>query len=250
MKSKVEMLRAGDTSVITEIIEENLPLVKKLERTFQFKFPHLKDDIHSAALMGLTQGVHWAQTTLKDANIEPYLNQNIRGFIYDEISKSRLIHIPHSANLEDSKYFDKTNFVPKVFHGGKLTTQPVYVPLTDVPDDRVTDDMEELISTIGLNAREKFVVKMRVEGYTTHEIGARMGLTHVSILNVLVGVKKKCIEHGIKPSTRKILQSRKCSMCGREKSLSDYYRSGSGYKSQCKDCLKKKRENISSLSVQ
>lgn len=55
-----------------------------------------------------------------------------------------------------------------------------------------------LVDTIrnnGLSTREKEVLFLYAEGLTTREIGARLGVSHVSVVKIMGRAKEKCKKH-------------------------------------------------------
>lgn len=74
------------------------------------------------------------------------------------------------------------------------TTLEEVLPSDNRPSSEAAEDeiLSEQLVKIGLEKRELEILRMSMDGLTTREIGARLGVSHVAIVKLRHKIQKKC----------------------------------------------------------
>ena len=137
-------------------------------------------------------------------------------------------NVPIMYSLDDDMEFDA--------EGGGVSIEIPVAPNTE------PDTFDYYYERMHLDPLERSVLDMRLDGLTMQEIGRALGVTKQRISQILAGIQVQARTIGLQTSKVKISGVKTCTVCKREKSLSDFYRKGNSYHSSCKECMKKKRE--------
>lgn len=139
---------------------------------FYPKAAHLRDDLNSAGLVGLTEAIHKmiADGPVENANPTGLLAYYVLKHIGDTVEREETIRVPRRTR---EKHPDQDT--------------PVMVPIDKIPDDAFSYDprqLENLWQTIESCCEgelELTIVRLRAEGYVDREIAERVDLPLTTI---------------------------------------------------------------------
>jgi RNA polymerase sigma factor (sigma-70 family) len=203
LKELVIRLKDGDDRVIDTIIEGHIRLATSIAGRYLWKHPLRVDDIVSAALVGVTQAVHWARERLKDYNITPYITTTVHRHISDFLEKDQLIHVGRQYIRSRGGYQAFSEIDPKIFKfarpftvdtGDEENPREEVDPSLAVEDSTAAMDLAEAIEYLQLSEDDCTILIMKSEGYTTHEIGAAIGKNFRTVSWRFNQIKGRCIK--------------------------------------------------------
>jgi RNA polymerase sigma factor (sigma-70 family) len=185
-----EQLKNGGTAELQAFIQEHQKLVSIGVSAYLKKHPHLgyfKDDLRSAAQLGLAKAAARLKKRDKPDSIEGYIVKAIRGELRYAVDRDAPIYIPTSTKAEKKKEGEEI-IPPKV---GPLKYEPAVNP------DRSNELLEELEAVC--DKRDKKIIRLRIEGYTLEEIGERLSLTEQRVGQLIQELEarfdERCPEH-------------------------------------------------------
>jgi len=146
------------------------------------------------------------------------LNGRYRTFSHDDLYQEALMHlwVDFTAGKLSGKtdsyilqgcYFHLKNQIRKINEKPDLSLDAVIHPDNEglwsqgaIVDGRQEDIRESLnrrllaqkIQNNGFNPKEKVILASLSEGLTTREIGRRLGISHVMVVRLIAGIRKKC----------------------------------------------------------
>lgn len=152
----VERLKAGDSSVISDIIKGHLALLLKIAGQYSAVVID-NGDFVSVGLLGMLEGC--LSGKLQDSNITTFLACRAHAAIGNHVRANRLIK------------------------GGKKVVPLDHSDL--LAEDRPLLEIEELLAMIIKTPLEQQIVDLRKQGYTVREIAARLGCSKSFVDNQL-----------------------------------------------------------------
>jgi RNA polymerase sigma factor (sigma-70 family) len=207
---QVQLLKQGDTDAYNHIIQAHRSLAFIWAARFTKGRFRKREDIRSAAMLGLVQGVKWAADgRLHDDNITPYLVETIKRHIKDFLERDRIIAIERGAFKKLIQEHDIVDLPCSVFsisewsYGKGRTNPPPFDDENDAPEDQslasvaTTDDidhaerMRELIGRLNLTELENTVLELRLNNFSRRQIARRVGTVPQYITQVLQSIGDK-----------------------------------------------------------
>jgi RNA polymerase sigma factor (sigma-70 family) len=134
---------------------------------------------------------------LKDGNLTGFVIARARDYIHRFLRRDHIVRIPYNAFKEGFIYlplYIPVHAFTHIEEGVIIETEAEW----DRPHENGHGSEDDLMSLLKLTEREKRILEMRMEGYTTREIGKEVGLSHVSVSNILADLKQRCIRLGVK----------------------------------------------------
>ena len=203
-----EYRATSDQAIRDQLIESHVRLALNMAGKFMHGQIRRKDDLISAALLGLTQAVTWAPVRLKDNNITPYIVTTVVRFLKDFIQKDSLVPIERRAfkkKLEEGE--DIKDFVPyfnKIDRDDSDTDNVVdahYRDNTPSTCDECRMEHEELIDyLVDEDERYATIIQGLIEGKSQSVIGKEMGFTRSYVSLLVISLREKItywrIRHG------------------------------------------------------
>jgi len=161
-----------------ELIESYLPYVKERARYWGYRYPFLRDDILSVAMLVLVE-ICDKKTDFNKA----YLSLRIESRINDLLAESNLIRIPRSERQKRKAENKGLDDLPKAvllgddsFYDMRPCSEPPTWLMLHIQDVGIILELTE---------REQHIIKLKVEGHTNEEIGEVFGITEVAIRKIL-----------------------------------------------------------------
>lgn len=174
IESLTSKLRDGDASVINEIIECHISIVKEQVKYHARKFPNAYNDVMGVAMLTLTEVVHRAASGLVDNNITPYIMKRINGAIIDFTVSLPLVRIPRKSFIKD------ITIPPKIYsYHAKITDNGNIIKVQDI-ESIYRDDVTSVLGVVdelNLTEEQRTILKHKEEGCTEREIGKKIGKT-------------------------------------------------------------------------
>ena len=187
-------VRQGDESSIVRMIEIHKDYARRIAYKFSYKLPNLKDDITSAAILGLVQAVRWlADGRGYDKNISGYIIKTVKRFIFECADDSYTIMVPGTS----VRKLGKTRVMTVSYNNPSSLKSKI--ELLDSKDYRrwaepylvqkkvqenFDKEIAEHLEGIHLTLREKMVIDFRLQGFTDKEIGAKLYVSDVMIFKI------------------------------------------------------------------
>jgi len=159
------------------------PTIKRIAYKLNGHFAAFNhDDLYQEALMHLW--LEFKKGTLADKT-DSYILQgcyfHLKNYIRTHCDKAPCVNLD-SCKREDGEDFDLGEILSREEYPG--TREEVYCRM-----------LIEQIRNNGLTDREKDIFLLSLEGMTTREIGARLGISHVMVVKLKKSIQKKCLEH-------------------------------------------------------
>ena len=172
---------AGDKAAAKKMIEANSALaIAKVDSFLRVKpeAEYLRDDLVSAALLGLTKSVSKLAKNCPKAKRNPtgYVSRWVQGFI---------------LNCLDAETGNRRRKRSKRRHVAQV------VPLDDdiannlSIDPRPLANLRELLDAACLDSTDRQIVERREAGYSDHEIASALNLSPTTIHNRRRGIEKR-----------------------------------------------------------
>lgn len=199
----IKLKRRTNEELIQKVILHHRPMAFKIAAIKSRQHASNRtEDIKSAAMYGLTQGVRWicpGHNRLEDYNISPYLASCCYSFISKFIEYDRVIRVPHSSLRWRESDFDGHDGIPVLLVGqvrqdddqhrdllseGAEVQQPTAEPQALV---------NELMGRICTNPTERKILDLRMEGRTEKEIAYLVGLCYQRVAQILLKIKQAYI---------------------------------------------------------
>ena len=185
LHAKVEAYKQGDDSVKEDLILGHMRLTLQICGGYINRYPYKKNDIVSAAMLGLVKAVDWSRTRLKNGNIAGYITTTVHSHISNFLRTDKLIKgncnlVPYTIKISSIKY-DEENW-REYYNEAEATLLP---PQYDEDDIMVTDLINQFLIW------EQKIIKMKLQGYTNTEIAKRLGVSKEWIGQSLVKIQKK-----------------------------------------------------------
>ncbi len=187
----VVALRNGE-NVNEELIQLHKKYIEGIAWRFGWKLINLRNDLRSAALLGLIQAVKWIQQgRCHHTEYSAYIITTCTRFIRDEISKSYGVYVPSSsvnAGIVESyaTVLSYDNAIETRQISGKPKEQFVIVARKDQ-----TQELKEELDSVNLTWRERRIIEMRLDGYTDEEIGKIFYVTKMRISQIRAQIQLK-----------------------------------------------------------
>jgi len=176
-----------------ELVKKFQKLAYKMASRFYYRFPKSKEDIQSAALEGLCQGVRDIIDNKKYEYAGAIVYINIRQKILEEIRLLPLIPIPTSLIKKKrlESYIEKRPFrinelYPEVYNDPdfSIISQITYNGFAYV-------NFKEIIEELKLTQEESRIIELRLEEQTVREIAQELGCGKSKIQNIIEGIRTK-----------------------------------------------------------
>jgi len=158
--------------------EELLKSISPVLKRITYKFNHRSsffdaEDLYQEALIHLWNNFRSGRL---DNKTKSYILQgcyfHLKNFLRKESPKIQLVDLDALTNTE---------------------SETAYSPASD--DELDTKFLIEKIQNNGLTIREKEVFSLCLSGLTVREIGSKLGISHVMVVKIKKGMRKKLEEH-------------------------------------------------------
>jgi RNA polymerase sigma factor (sigma-70 family) len=166
------------------LIEQNIDLVHSVVRGYLRQHPHLgylKDDLLSAGQIGLCEAIDRIGTS-KPENIKGFLAIAIRRSVKEAVVNEDSIKVPTRTRSRLRKQGKEVEVVSRVHQLDTIARTDPGMELVDVMD---------AIDAACESDFERQIVKLRIEGYTTREIGARLECDCATVCRALKAIYKR-----------------------------------------------------------
>lgn len=199
----IKLKKRTNEELITKLILHHRPLAFKIAAIISKRHAFSRsEDIRSAAMHGITQGVRWicpGHNRLEDYNITPYLASCCYSFISQFIEHDRVIRVPHSSLKKREDDFDGHAGIP-VFLVGQMQeddtshidilSEGVEVQLSTAEPEAL---VKELMIKICKTDTERQVLDLRMEGRSQKEIAFLVKLSYQRVAQILLTIKEAYI---------------------------------------------------------
>ncbi len=199
----IKLKKRSNEELITKLILHHRPLAFKIAGLISKRHaPSRAEDIRSAAMHGITQGVRWicpGFNRLEDYNITPYLASCCYSFISQFIEYDRVIRVPHSSLKKREDDFDGHAGIPVFLvgqmrdddgSGEELLASGSEVQLSTAEPEAL---VKELMGKICKTETERRVLDLRMEGRSQKEIAFLVKLSYQRIAQILLTIKEAYI---------------------------------------------------------
>lgn len=174
------------------LIETHLRLTIQIASGYVGRFRSKKEDIISAAMLGLVSAVDRAPRVLYNNNIAAYITTSVHSHIHDFLLHDQLIYIPAKRlqELRQTKLVPyTTTLTPKEdednLEYSNESDAEVLPEIYDINELEVLDFINQL------DDMETMIFKLRVEEYNNVEIGARLGVSAEYVGQIRERIKEK-----------------------------------------------------------
>lgn len=199
----IKLKKRTNEELIQKVILHHRPMAFKIAAVISKRHARSRaDDIKSAAMHGLTQGVRWVcpgHNRLDDHNISPYLASCCYSFISQFIEYDRVIRVPHSSLKWREGDIDGHDGIPVLLVGQAkqdderhrdLLSEGIEVQQSTAEPQALVD---ELMQRICKTPMERRILDLRMEGRSQKEIAYLVGLAYQRIAQVLLNIKEAYI---------------------------------------------------------
>ena len=167
------------------LVKKISPTLKRIAYKLNGHFTSFNhDDMYQEALMHLW--VDYNEGKLADKT-DSYILQgcyfHLKNYIRKDSDKARFVSLEGCQDNEDGQQQSATDYL---LH---IKDPQDYLELAHC------NLVIEQINNNGLTKREKEVFSFALEGLTTREIGARLGISHVMVVKIKGRIKSKCWKH-------------------------------------------------------
>jgi len=164
MKKLVSRYRSGDDSVRDAIIMHHI----RLCYTIASRYSGYNEDMFSAGLLGLVDGVNKAKYRLKDNNITPYIALFIKRYIIDHVTKDHNVVVGRKSYKKGCRYIpEKRNEEYEECFG--------------------LDDYIKVISQNNYN--KKKICEGLAQGYPKQVIAQKLGLSPGRVSQIITDIQ-------------------------------------------------------------
>jgi RNA polymerase sigma factor (sigma-70 family) len=163
-----------------DLLKRILPTLKRIAYRLKGHFSFFNnDDLCQEALMHLWQDFRKGKL---DDKTDSYILQgcyfHLKNYIRKNYDKAKLISLENMANQEG-----------EAFDLGNILSLENPQACFEIINCKM---LIEKINNNGLTKREKEVFHLTLEGFTTREIGNRLGISHVRVVKLRSKIKDKC----------------------------------------------------------
>ncbi len=205
----VEALRNGE-DVSSELIQLHKKYVEGTAWRFGWKLLNLRSDIRSAALLGLTQAVHWiANGRCEHTDYTAYIIRTCIRFIRDEISNSYGVYVPDSsisAGIVDgyATVLSYDNPIDIAHHSNQIfgaddRGRRDYFAVRSPKDQ--SQEIKEELDSVKLTWKQRHIIEMRLDGFNDAEIGKTLYVSKMRISQIRADIQTK-FQHLLKGKVR------------------------------------------------
>lgn len=161
-----------------EVIEKFLPYAKSQAKYWSYRYPFIREDVYSVALLAL---VEVANRTLNFN--KSHLASAIKNKVTDLIGANNLIHIPRTELDKRKKENQPTDDLPKARLLGDESFFDLRV--SKDPPTWMQIHLKDVAKILELDKRESKIIEMKIEGYTNEEIGEHFDIHESMIRKIL-----------------------------------------------------------------
>jgi len=166
-----------------ELVKKISPVLKRITYKLSRHLGHFSnDDLLQEALLHLW--LDFQKGKLKDKT-DSYILQgcyfHLKNYMRVNVEKVSLVRLSGLAN-DQGEEVDLDSILP--LESGEPLFENLHCKM-----------LVEQIMNNGLTLREKEVFALSLEGLTTREIGARIGVSHVMVVKLKSSMREKCYKH-------------------------------------------------------
>jgi len=184
LHAKTEAHKQGDDSVKDDLILGHVRLTLQICGGYVGRYPHKKDDIVSAAMLGLVKAVDRAREHLDHDNISGYITLKIHSHISDYLKNDKLIRgpadlVPYTMSIANRSMDQDAG---EYYNDAENVVLP---PQYDEDDIIINDFLNQL------PGMQRKIVELKLMSYTNNEIAKRLGVSTGYIWQILLKVQEK-----------------------------------------------------------